>query len=187
MTIKELLAQLHTLEHALVVIDGPCGSGKTTLAEHLITQCPGYTLVHMDDYYIPFREKTTERLSIPGGNADSERLISEVIKPWLHGERALVRPYRVHTDTFLSPYEVPAGGSILLEGSYSGLPCLSTHAVMKLFVQVDPVTQRNRLYHRNPATYSLFLEKWIPLENHYFSYYGLPDASWNVLPGDRMI
>ena len=185
--IKELLEQLHSLKHALVIIDGPCGSGKTTLADQLLNQCPEYTLVHMDDYYIPFQEKTAERLSIPGGNADVSRLLSEVIRPWIHGTHCLVRPYRAHSDTFLSSYEIPAHGNILLEGSYSGLPCISSHAALKLFLQVDPVTQRDRLYRRNPETYPLFLEKWIPLENFYFRFYCLPDSSWQVIQGDQII
>ena len=54
------------------VLDGPCASGKTTLAAFLEHAIPNLYIVHMDDYYIPMAQKTPERLSVPGGNADTE-------------------------------------------------------------------------------------------------------------------
>ena len=63
------------------VLDGPCASGKTTLAAFLEHAIPNLYIVHMDDYYIPMAQKTPERLSVPGGNADTERLLEEVLLP----------------------------------------------------------------------------------------------------------
>ena len=67
------LEQLPQTDRVLITIDGPCGSGKSTLAAALAEKlsCP---VVHMDDYVIPHAQKTPERLAIPGGNADQERL-----------------------------------------------------------------------------------------------------------------
>ena len=82
-------------ERILVTIDGPCGSGKSTLAAAL-GEALAAPVVHMDDYVIPHAQKTAERLAIPGGNADLERLLAEVIRPWLAGKPAIVRQYLCH-------------------------------------------------------------------------------------------
>ena len=46
---------------ALAVLDGPCGSGKTTLAEKL-SRLYGAPTVHMDDFFLPPELRTPERL-----------------------------------------------------------------------------------------------------------------------------
>ena len=99
------------------VLDGPCASGKTTLAAFLEHAIPDLYIVHMDDYYIPMAQKTPERLSVPGGNADTERLLEEVLLPHRAGKDAVVRPYLCHEDRFLPSWTLPADGSLLLEGS----------------------------------------------------------------------
>ena len=168
----------------LIIIDGPCGSGKSTLAARLSEAFPRLCLVHMDDFYVPIPEKTPERLSIPGGNANAERLWGEVLEPWLKGAPGIVRPYRAHTDSFLPSYTVSPDQGILLEGSYSGLPLIGSHADLKLFVWVDAALQRERILRRNGEEIArLFFERWIPLENAYFSHYRFPDASFVTVSG----
>ena len=62
----------------LAVLDGPCGSGKTTLAEKL-SRLYGAPTVHMDDFFLPPELRTPERLNQPGGNIHYERFLSEVL------------------------------------------------------------------------------------------------------------
>lgn len=40
---------------------------------------------------------------------------------------------------------------------------------MTIFVTTDPETQVSRIKLRNPDKYNMFIEKWIPLEELYFS------------------
>ena len=65
--------KIRIYRHPLVTIDGPCASGKTTLAEQLAEMLPA-AVIHTDDYVVPHALKTAERLAIPGGNCDAERL-----------------------------------------------------------------------------------------------------------------
>ena len=60
----------------IVAIDGACCSGKTTLAQALgqALQAPVF---HMDDFYLPFALRTPQRLQMPGGHMDWERLAQE--------------------------------------------------------------------------------------------------------------
>ena len=50
----------------LVTLDGPCASGKTTLAG-VLAGIFGAGVVHTDDFVIPHSMKTPERLRIPAG------------------------------------------------------------------------------------------------------------------------
>lgn len=164
------------------VLDGPCAAGKSTLAAFFKQCIPNLYIVHMDDYYIPMCQKTPDRLSVPGGNADAERLLQEVLRPYWAGRDALVRPYLCHEDRYLPSWTLPAGSSLLLEGSYSGLPELSSCADYRFYITIDEDTQRKRLLERNgPDGLSQFLSRWIPLENHYRQAYHLPCQGWLVI------
>ncbi len=184
MTLQAILTRLAALpgDRLLVTIDGPCGSGKTTLARQLAaaTSEPG---VHMDDFAIPHAQKTQERLAVPGGNADVTRLLTEVISPWLAGEPAFVRPYLCHEDRFGEGQPLPAGCLLILEGTYANLPAIAEHASMRLFLRVDAREQQRRLLQRVGAERLVaFNDRWIPLENAYFAAFSLPDAGCIVLP-----
>lgn len=99
-------------EHAfLIAIDGRCAAGKTTLAEKIQSsmEC---NVIHMDDFYLPFSERTEEKMARPGGNMDFERLLFEVLLPLRSEANAMYRPYDCHHDTFLPSKELNAGVSI---------------------------------------------------------------------------
>lgn len=164
------------------VLDGPCGSGKSTLADHLQSLLPDLYVVHMDDYYIPMVQKTRERLSIPGGNADTERVLREVLDPYLSGKDAEVRPYICHADKYLPSWTLPSTASLLLEGSYSGLPQIASRADFRFYLTIDKEEQKERILRRNgPDIYPKFLSTWIPLEEAYHLHYHLPTSDWLVM------
>lgn len=168
-------------ERVLVTIDGPCGSGKSTLAAAL-AEAFSAPVVHMDDYVIPHAQKTAERLAIPGGNADQERLLAEVIRPWLAGKPAVVRPYLCHEDRFGEGAPLPDSPLLILEGTYCNLPAIAEHAALRLFLTVSADEQQIRLRQRvGDERLVAFNARWIPLEQAYFSAYGLPTAGCTVL------
>ena len=78
------IAQLPKKPRLLVTIDGPCGSGKSTLADAL-SDALNAPIIRMDDFFLPHALKTPQRLAIPGGNVDLERLMQEVITPLRRG------------------------------------------------------------------------------------------------------
>ncbi len=166
----------------LVTLDGPCASGKTTLAGR-IAPVFGAAVVHTDDFVVPHALKTPGRLSVPGGNCDAERLEREVIVPWKEDGTAGVSRYDCHADCLL-PAERICGNVLILEGSYCNLPRLRSHADVRLFADTPPETRMERLRLReSPASLALFMSRWIPLEEAYFSAFGLPDADCIRVPG----
>ncbi len=164
----------------LITLDGPCASGKTTLAARL-SEALGIPVVHTDDFVIPHARKTPERLALPGGNCDAERLAAEVLRPRREGRPLRFRRYDCHRDCLLPPEEL-APGSLILEGSYCNLPALRAFADLRIFLETAPEERWRRLEKReSPASLQLFRSRWIPLENAYFEAFRLPDEGMLVI------
>ena len=168
-------------ERLLVTIDGPCASGKTTLAEKLAAGFDA-TVVRTDDYVIPHAQKTPERLAIPGGNCDSDRLVREVVAPWKRGDPVITRRYDCRNDRLLPEEKLPDGRMLILEGSYCNLPVIREYADVRVFVNTPWEIRKERLIRRESPKYlQMFYDRWIPLEDNYFEAYGLPDRECIVL------
>lgn len=173
--LEEILARTKEKEHPLITIDGPCASGKTTLARKLAEQINAL-VIHTDDYVVPHALKTAERLASPGGNCDAERLLSEIIIPWKQGSAGTYRRYDCRADRFCDEETLPTSGMLILEGSYSNLPEIRKYADVRIFVEVPWEERIRRLREReSDASLKRFFELWIPLEDAYFKAFSLPD------------
>ncbi|MCQ2457379.1 MAG: AAA family ATPase [Clostridia bacterium] len=159
----------------MITIDGPCASGKTTLADRLAAVFDA-AVVHTDDFVVPHAMKTKERLAVPGGNCDDERLAGEVAEPFKNGESVRYRRYDCAADRLLDEETLPDCRLLILEGCYCNLPSVRRYADLRLFVSAPEKTRMERLKKREtPESLRRFGEMWIPLENAYFSAFGLPD------------
>ena len=168
----------------LITLDGPCASGKTTLAGKLARAFRGQ-VVHTDDYVIPHARKTPERLAVPGGNCDAERLAEEVVIPFKSGLPVRYRRYDCRRDVLLPEEELPDTKVLVLEGSYCNLPALRKHADLRLFLDTPGEVREARLLAReSAASMQRFRNLWIPLENAYFEAYRLPDEDCIVIHAD---
>lgn len=153
----------------IAALDGRCASGKTTLAARLSEE-HGWSVIHMDHFFPRPEQRTAERLAQPGGNVDHERFLEEVLLPLRRGERAVYRPFDCHAQTLLEPIPFEPGPVVLVEGSYSCHPALWGHYDLRAFLTVDPARQLERIARREGETRAqAFREKWIPLEERYFS------------------
>lgn len=175
------LGKLSDKDRILMCIDGPCGSGKSTLCSQLVA-ITGAATLSMDEFFTPHGQKTPDRLAQPAGNADIERFCTEFLYPWLDAGTASYRPYICFNDTFGDPVTVPSRPMTIIEGSYSLHPDIRRHADLCVFLTVYAQTQRQRIAARNgEAMLQHFLSTWIPLEQAYFTAFGLPDADCLVI------
>ncbi|MCM1387999.1 MAG: AAA family ATPase [Bacillus sp. (in: Bacteria)] len=155
----------------LVAIEGRCAAGKTTLAEHLSKElnCP---VIHMDHFFLRPEQRTKRRLSTPGGNVDYERFLMEVMAPLRMGmgKDFRYRPYDCQKKRWAKSIHIIPQDLVIVEGSYSCHPALWENYDLKIFLNVDKDKQLKRIEERGGKdALTAFREKWIPLEEMYFS------------------
>lgn len=156
----------------LIAVDGRCAAGKTTLAEKLqkMINC---TVFHMDDFFLRPGQRSIQRLNTPGGNVDYERFREEILVPLGDGALEIAyRPYDCHTQTLLPSVVTEPTKTVLIEGSYSCHPELWDFYDFHIFLTVDPDEQLRRIALRGgEESVRQFQERWIPLEEQYFTAY----------------
>lgn len=176
--IRNALLKLHftSSKPAVLAIDGRCGAGKSTLGEKLAAEWDA-SLFHMDDFYLQPHQRTAERLAEPGGNVDRERFLGEVLLPLRSGEPVHYRRFDCGTFTF-EPHRIITPGKIaIVEGSYSCHPELRNYYDLRIFLDIDPRTQEERIRKRNgPEAWERFKTTWIPLEETYFRECKVPEC-----------
>lgn len=152
----------------IVALDGPCASGKSTIGT-LLSQLYDCPLVHMDDFFLPQKQKTPARLSQAGGNIDAERFLSQVLLPVSQGTSAQYQPYRCHTDDFGEWLEVPPSALTIIEGVYALRPDLQPYYSICCYIDAPWSVRRERLLKRcGEGGLARFEALWIPLEQQYF-------------------
>lgn len=158
----------------LIAIDGPCASGKTTLAATLSERYQALVL-HMDDFFLQPYQRTPERLAQPGGNVDAERFLETVLTPLKNGQPFAYQPYSCKEQRLMAPIPMEAAPVTIIEGSYSLHPLLEDAYDLRILTQIDPVIQRERILHRDGKEKLIqFEQRWIPLENRYFEQTNIP-------------
>lgn len=88
--LEELLARVvpRNAAYPTVVVDGRGASGKTTLADLLVSHLEGWAVVHGDDYFEPHDHPVT------WGDFDEERFDVDVLARVRQGEREIpVQPF----------------------------------------------------------------------------------------------
>lgn len=155
--------------HVTIAIDGRCGSGKTTLANKLKAYFDCH-IFHMDDFYLQEYQRTQERYNEPGGNVDRERFKKEVLEPLKEHQDVLYRPFDCSTMSISEEALYSYKPINIIEGSYSCHPELIDDYDMTIFLDIDEPLRLKRIEERNgKEALNMFIKKWIPLEEKYFS------------------
>ena len=167
-----------------IVIDGRAGSGKTTIAGQLETILNA-GVVHMDDFYLPRNLRTPKRYAEPGGNVYYERFSTEVL-PFLENREAFeYRIFDCETMNYSDFREVRESNWRIVEGSYSQHPFFGHYGTLRVFIDISPEEQIQRIELRDgAANASVFTKKWIPLEELYFNTFNIAEQSDMVITND---
>ena len=161
----------------VIAIDGMSGSGKSTFAALLQETFPDSNLFHMDDYFLQPYQRTEERLAEIGGNVDYERFYDEIVSHLDDCHGLSYRKYDCCTQTLGDFEHVPWKPLVIIEGSYSHHPYFKEAYDLRVFLDISPEEQRERILLRN-GEYMLerFISEWIPKENAYFEKYDIKRA-----------
>ena len=161
----------------VLALDGRCGSGKTTLADRLARQFPASIVLHTDDFYLPPAQRVRGWEKTPCANMDLIRLRDEALRPAYAGQAVAYRAYSCREGAYLPPVQLPAQPLVILEGSYSHHPLLRPYETLRIFVTCAKAEQTRRLQAREGARYADFAARWIPLEEGYFTQYGIAESA----------
>ena len=161
--------------YVTIAIDGRCGSGKTTLANKLKAYFDCH-IFHMDDFYLQEYQRTYVRYNEPGGNVDRERFKKEVLDPLKNQQDVLYRPIDCSSMSISEGTVYPYKPINIIEGSYLCHPELIDDYDMTIFLDIDESLQHKRIEERNgKEALNMFINKWIPLEEKYFSSFDIQD------------
>ncbi|HRY77821.1 MAG TPA: hypothetical protein P5154_03570 [Candidatus Izemoplasmatales bacterium] len=155
---------------AILAIDGPSASGKTTLSRWL-SAVYGCETIHMDDYFLPRERAVSERLAESGGNIDHERFVEEVVLPLRKYLPLMIRKFDCATQTLSEPIALTPTRLLVVEGVYALHPKFRSLYDLTIFLDVSPSQKAFRILRRNGLNLKRtwkHLTVWIPLENRYF-------------------
>lgn len=153
----------------LIAVDGRCAAGKTTFA-NMLKQEIDCNIIRTDHFFLRAEQRTKQRYEEPGGNFDRERLIEEVMVPLSQRQSFSYSVFDCGLMELSEEIYIKHKAVTIIEGSYSCHPDLWDYYDLRIFLSIDREKQINRIMQRNgiKAT-DIFLSKWIPLEEKYFS------------------
>ena len=162
-------------EYLIIAIDGRCAAGKSTLAKNIKSNLD-CNVIHVDHFFLRPEQKTNNRLNEPGGNVDYERFYSDIIIPLRDKRSFSYTPYDCRLQKMSSPVKIDPKAVNVIEGAYSCHPVFNDHYDYRIFIDIDDKEQKRRIMKRNgKAVYKIFKEKWIPMEELYFSAFNIKD------------
>ena len=161
----------------IIAIDGRAASGKTTLANCLQIVLDA-DIIHMDDFFVPPELRSEERFKKPGENIHHERFSEEVLAFIAKKEPFSYRIFDCGIMDYNGIRKVGNKMFRIVEGSYSCHPIFGAYADITVFSDVSADEQIARIRKRNgEEMLKIFLKRWIPMEEEYFSHFMIADKS----------
>jgi len=138
----------------LVCVDGPAGSGKTSLAARLRTHLDDAGVLHMDDVYAGWDTDFDEVHA---------RLRAQVAEPLGRGAVGCYQRYDWYAGRFDAWVEVPPPAVLLLEGVGSGAAALDPVRSLLVWVEAERGERLRRGLERDGAG---MLHRWLAWMEH---------------------
>jgi uridine kinase len=160
---------------SLVCIDGPAGSGKTTLANLLSGRLLA-PVVHMDDLYEGWDGAFDAGLG--------PRIEEWLLAPWRHGNPAQHPVYDWDLAAYGPTRMVPASPIVILEGVGSGQRAVRQHASLLLWLEAPEAVRRERIIQRDGERLRQHLIAFVAQERTHFQDEGTRDAADLLLSGE---
>lgn len=146
----------------VVCVDGPAGSGKTTLAGELSDALAGAPVVHMDALY--------EGWDQPLGAELAARVDQWLLSAWARGAEGRYRPYDWGLERFEQRWvPVPAAPSVILEGCASASRGIRDRASLVMWVEAPQELRTRRGLTREGAHLAPQWRVWQEHEARHFT------------------
>lgn len=158
----------------VVCIDGPAGSGKTSLAARLSTALGGAVVVHLDDLY-------------DGWTVDFGALARDIdawlLSPWAYGRAGRHPVYDWTAGRYASWRDVPADDVVILEGVGAGSAPIRERATMLVWVEAPAELLLDRVLRRDGAALAEPMRGWQLREAAHFGTDGTRAAADLIVSG----
>jgi len=157
----------------LVCIDGPAGSGKTTLAAGLADVVPGAQVVHCDELLQGWR-------GLPGLAAT----VSDLLAPLASGRIGQWRRWDWLADDWAETHDVTPGGLLVLEGVGSWSPEIADLVGVLVWVEAGSELRLDRGLGRDGEQMRAHWEQWRRDEDELLAMLGTRDHAHLVVTTD---
>ncbi|RKT83181.1 Uridine kinase [Saccharopolyspora antimicrobica] len=137
----------------LVIIDGPAGSGKTTLADQL-AEALSAQIVHMDDLYDGWN----------GMLAGVDRLGRQVLEPMAAGRDGRYQRYDWHAGEYAEWHDVPQAEHLIVEGCGAGARRFDGLSTLLVWVEDGEALRLTRTVARDGEGARDHLRAWMAAE-----------------------
>ena len=141
----------------LICVDGPAGSGKTTLAQKL-ADLTGAPMIHMDDMYAGW-----------DGIAAGVAQFDTILLPLVEGAPGSYRRYDWHAGEFTETVMVPPAPLLIIEGVGSGAVAYAGFRTALAWVDAPQEVRRSRGIARDGDTFAPHWEAWAAAETELFA------------------
>ena len=163
----------------LLCVDGPAGSGKTTLAAGLAIALGNAPVVHMDDLF----EGWGQDLGAPL----AARVEAGLLRAWVSGRPGTHPRYDWELGRFAERVEVPAAAVVILEGCASASAGIRDRASLVVWVEAPPAVRLARGLRRDGTPLEAQWRAWQDHEAAHFAADGTRAAADVIVDGDGRI
>ena len=183
---QQLIAAPHNeklaLGRKLICIDGPAGSGKTTLAtelsDRLSSQNVTSTIIHMDSLYDGWGE--------PLGKVLRDRLRTVVLPAISTGKNFSLPAFDWLIDAWGEPQKYESAQVIILEGVGSFQKMSRSFASLGIWIEVSAELGRERVLERDGFHLEPQIKHWQKKEREHFAAEGTKAISdFQLVGSDR--
>lgn len=143
----------------LVCVDGPAGSGKTTLATQLAVELV-CQVVHMDDLYEGWEA---------GPDGGAARLRSWVLDPLAAGSAGEYRRFDWEAGTYAEAHTVPPAPFLVVEGCGAAARQVDPWAVLRIWVEAGDEERLRRGLARDGAAARPHWLRWMADEAAHYA------------------
>jgi uridine kinase len=163
----------------IVVIDGPAGSGKTTLAKSLSRLFENCPIIHMDEIYEGWENALLKKTS--------NDLTDWIINPLLESKTIEFIKYDWNLEKRIEKVVINLPNVLIIEGVGSSSFEISQHACLKLWIEVNKDTGINRVLTRDGQQIQEQMKKWQSQESKFFSENNSKENSDIWIDGDPVV
>ncbi|MGH3348380.1 MAG: 4-amino-4-deoxy-L-arabinose transferase [Nocardioides sp.] len=145
-------------EGRLVCVDGPAGSGKTTLAAGIRTAAPDAVVVHMDDLFEGW-----------DGLPTVDAQLGTLLPPLAEGRVGCYRRWDWHASRWAEQVEVRPVPLLVIEGVGSGSLVAAPFTTVLVWVEAPYDLRLRRGIERDGDTFAPHWQSWAAAEVEHFA------------------